>query len=495
MLFNSYLFWVFFAVVIWLYRRLSTHWQNRMLLVASYVFYGTWNWRFLFLLAGTTLMDYFVGLGISGTSVSRRKKTFLLISISANLLLLGFFKYSGFFSQELVNALARLGVHASLPVLHILLPVGISFYTFQELSYTIDVYRGRTKAVRNLLDFALYVSFFPQLVAGPIERSYQLIPQLLNPRKIDEGDFSAGLYLVLMGLFRKVVIADNMAALANAAFLRPVDQVTGAELLMGVYAFALQIYCDFSGYSSIAQGIARWMGIRLMDNFHMPYLAISPGDFWHRWHISLSTWLRDYLYIPLGGNRGGEWKTYRNLMLTMTIGGLWHGANWTFICWGLYHGLLLCLWRPFEKNRRPAIQAAAQPSDHARAGIMDYENPRISPILVDRAIHLLKIILMFHIVCFGWLMFRAASMGQVFSIVHRIFTDYHWSDEATYQLRMMILLTGPLLLYEIWLEHRNDLFSLLKIHWLARGLAYSYLIWSMQVFPAEAAHEFIYFQF
>ena len=470
MLFNSYVFWVFFAVVIALYYRCSFYWQNRMLLVASYVFYGTWDWRFVFLLAGTTLMDFLVGIGISNAETKKRKRGFLLISITGNLLLLGFFKYYGFFSHELMTAIARVGIHVSLPILNVLLPVGISFYTFQELGYTIDVYRGRTSAVRNLLDFALYVSFFPQLVAGPIERSDHLIPQLLNPRNARGEDFSAGLYLVLSGLFRKVVIADNMAAIANAVFSRPTNQLAGTECLIGVYAFALQIYGDFSGYSSIAQGIARWMGIRLMDNFRMPYLAISPADFWHRWHISLSTWLRDYLYIPLGGNRGAPWKTYRNLLLTMTIGGLWHGANWTFICWGLYHGLLLCLWRPFERTKNSADRS-------------------------NRAIYVLKITVIFHLVCIGWLMFRAENMGQVGTTLQRIVTNFHWTVASIYTFRLMLFLAGPLLLFETWLEQKKNLLALLNVHWLVRGLVYSYLIWMLQVFPAEAAHEFIYFQF
>ncbi len=470
MLFNQYVFWIFFAVVIVLYYSASFRWQNRILLVAGYVFYGTWNWRFLFLLGGTTVMDYFVGLAITRARTPRAKKGFLLISITANLLLLGFFKYYGFFSHELLGMLAKVGIHASLPVLHVILPVGISFYTFQELSYTIDVYRGRTKAVTYFPDFALYVSFFPQLVAGPIERSDHLIPQVLNPRRHEKGDFAAGLFMVLTGLFRKVVIADNMAALANAVFSRPTAQLTGPECLMGLYAFALQIYGDFSGYSSIAQGIARWMGFRLMDNFRMPYLAISPSDFWQRWHISLSTWLRDYVYIPLGGNRRGSFFTYRNLMLTMAIGGLWHGANWTYICWGIYHGLLLCAWRPFERAKD--------------------KNARPNP-----AVHVLKVFVMFQLVCFGWLMFRAQSMEQVWSMLQLMITDHHWTSGSVYTFSVIVFLAGPLMLYEVWLDRQRDVLALVKINWLVRGLAYSYLIWMLQVFPAESAHEFIYFQF
>jgi alginate O-acetyltransferase complex protein AlgI len=468
MLFNSYLFWIFFAVFISFYYGCRGVWQKRVLLGASYLFYGTWNWRFLFLLGGTTLMDYYVGKAIETAPTQKWRKGFLSISIGVNLLLLGFFKYYGFFSHQLLDGLARVGLHASLPVLNVILPVGISFYTFQELSYTIDVYRRRTIAVKSLLDFAVYVSFFPQLVAGPIERSDHLLPQLVQDRRPGDMDFTGGLYLILSGLFRKVVIADNMAALASAVFSRPVDHLAGTECLMGIYAFALQIYGDFSGYSCMAQGIARWMGIELMDNFRNPYLAISPADFWHRWHISLSTWLRDYLYIPLGGNRGAAWKTYRNLMLTMMIGGLWHGANWTFICWGIYHGLLLCVWRPFER-------AATKPIG-----------------LPWRAV---KIVVMFHLVCIGWLMFRAQSMWQAGLYLHRIATDFHWTMVSIYLMRFMVFLALPLFVFEIWIERRKDLLALTKVHWSIRGCVYCYIVWMLQVFPAEAAHEFIYFQF
>jgi D-alanyl-lipoteichoic acid acyltransferase DltB (MBOAT superfamily) len=471
MLFNSYIFWLFFAIVILLYRLLPFRAQNRMLLLASYTFYASWNWVFIFLLSGHTLMDFFLARAMHSAKSPARKKQFLILAVTANLSLLGFFKYYGFFSHELAALLSSVGINAPIPILNVILPVGISFYTFQELSYLIDIYKGRTKPVKNILDFALYVSFFPQLVAGPIERSDHLIPQLLNPRKNLPEDFSEGTYLVLAGLFRKIVIADNMAALANAVFSRPTSELTGAECLIGIYAFALQIYGDFSGYSSIAQGIARWMGIRLMDNFRMPYLATSPSDFWRRWHISLSTWLRDYLYIPLGGNRGSNFLTYRNLMLTMTIGGLWHGANWTYIAWGIYHGALLCIWRPFEQRK---------PKDAP---------PDVLPFRI------LKILLMFHLVCIGWLLFRAESMTQAALMLQKIATNFQWTPGAQYSLSMILLLAAPLLLFEIWLERRKDILALVKVPWLARGLAYSYLVWMLQVFPAEAAHEFIYFQF
>jgi len=353
-LFNSYAFWGFFLLIILLYRWANHRTQNTILLVGSYAFYACWDWRFLPLIAITTLINYYTGIGIekyaqSGEEqrvVKKRQKLLLAVSIVASLGMLGFFKYWGFFIDSTTAFLSAVGLSVSVPVLEILLPVGISFYTFQTMSYTIDVYRGETKPTKNLADFALYVAYFPQLVAGPIERSSSLLPQILERRARREGDFAEGLSLVMLGLFMKVVVADNLALIANGGFSEHED-VTGADALMGVYAFAFQIYGDFAGYSLIARGVSKWLGIDLMTNFKMPYLARNPSDFWQRWHISLSSWLRDYLYIPLGGNRGKKWKVYRNLMLTMLIGGLWHGAGWTFICWGGLHGILLCIYRPF----------------------------------------------------------------------------------------------------------------------------------------------------
>ena len=267
----------------------------------------------------------------------------------ANLGILGFFKYFDFFVESLATLLEGLGFHASRPVLGIVLPAGISFYTFQAMSYTIDIYRGKTEPTRNFGDFALFVCFFPHLVAGPIMRAHTLLPQVIHPRVRSATDFREGLALVLIGLFKKLVLADNMAPIANSVFVRLADGNTaglsGSEIMIGIYAFAFQIYGDFSGYSSIARGISKWLGFDLVINFHIPYLAVTPSDFWRRWHISLSSWLRDYLYIPLGGNRHGRLVEYRSLIITMLLGGLWHGASWTFVAWGLYHGAILCAYR------------------------------------------------------------------------------------------------------------------------------------------------------
>lgn len=379
-------------MVIGLYRLLPHRSQNRMLLVASYLFYGAWDARFLLLIALSTVVDFLVAQRITAASEKKIAKRWCTLSIAVNLGLLGVFKYYDFFVESFAGLLSSLfGYEANLLSLGIVLPVGISFYTFQTLSYTIDVYRGHTKPTRDLLDFALYVSFFPQLVAGPIERSHRLLPQIVGPRKNREGDFAAGLYLVIAGLFAKIVVADNMAFVCNGIFAAPADQIGGIDRIVGIYAFAFQIYGDFYGYSSIARGISRWMGIDLMANFRMPYFARSPSDFWSRWHISLSSWLRDYLYIPLGGNRGSRLFTYRNLMLTMLLGGLWHGAGWTFLIWGLLHGVGLVVGRFIRDRRGPQAP-------------------------VGRLARFIRIAFTFHLVCVGWVFFRAVDLDRALEV-------------------------------------------------------------------------------
>jgi len=306
------------------------------------------------------------------------------------------------------------------------------------------------------------------MVAGPIQRATCLMPQVARPRCWRADDFVEGLYHVIIGLFKKIVIADNMATIANAIFFADTSTLTGGEILVGIYAFAFQIYGDFSGYSSIAQGISKWLGIELTTNFRMPYLATSPSDFWQRWHISLSTWLRDYLYVSLGGNRHGAGKTYRNLMLTMFLGGLWHGAGWTFIAWGTLHGLILCLYRPFRK----------------------VGSDRPNPIKA-----VVAVLLMFHVVCFGWLFFRAQSMTQVYQLLVQMTTHWSMTPFAWHCFIAMIFFCGPLFVLEWWMDRKNDLLLVLRWHWLIRGLVYIYFVMMLTFFSAEIPHEFIYFQF
>jgi len=472
MLFNSYQFWVFLAVVLLLYRALPQRGQNRMLLVASYVFYGAWDWRFLSLILTSTLVAYLTARGMERARSQRGRRGFLVLSLVINLGILGAFKYYDFFTGELIGFLELFGFALDLPILRVILPVGISFYTFQALSYSVDVYRGDTKPEHSLTDFALFVAFFPQLVAGPIERSSHLLPQVLRERRASFEDFRVGLHLVVLGLFTKVIIADNMAPIVNVIFSKPAGELTGVECLIGVYAFAFQIYGDFSGYSSIAKGVARWMGFDIMTNFAMPYLATSPQDFWRRWHISLSTWLRDYLYIPLGGNRGSRASTYRNLIITMLLGGLWHGAAWTFVVWGLFHGVWLALHRLLRERQQ------------ARSS----RPPR-------RATRWLRVIATFHMVCVGWLFFRADSLSQAWTMLLAILTDWQVSPFALASAALIAFFALPLFAYEMWLHRDLGHEARDPQHWLPRGAIYAYCASMLVFFPPPVTHEFIYFQF
>ena len=469
MLFNSLTFFVFFAAVFLLYLFLPHRGQNRLLLAASYLFYGAWDWRFLFLLAFTTTTDFFFAQAIGHAPSPRARKGWVAASAVLDLGILGFFKYFNFFADSLAVLLESLGFHASLPLLRIVLPVGISFYTFQSMSYVVDVYRGVLPPARRWEDFALYVAFFPQLVAGPIERATNLLPQVQQPRTVSDYGISHGAFLVLWGLFQKVVIADNVCRVADAAFARP--PADGLSVLLGVYAFALQIYCDFSGYSNMARGLALMLGFRLMLNFRNPYFAVNPSDFWKRWHISLSTWLRDYLYIPLGGNRGGAARTRRNLMATMLLGGLWHGAAWTFVAWGLYHGLLLVAHRWFEK---------------------------VLPPLPGRGWKLLKMAVFFHLICISWLLFRADTFRQAGDLLLALLTGWSalpplavWRP-AAFALAFYGL---PLLAMEIWQYKSGDPLVALKAPRAVRALLYLALFYGLAIFGETHAQSFIYFQF
>jgi alginate O-acetyltransferase complex protein AlgI len=481
MLFNSFTFWGFFACVLVLYALLRHRGQNLMLLIASNIFYGAWDWRFLTLIWLSTTVDFAAGIIINSSDSPARRRALLAISLCFNLGLLGFFKYYDFFAAQLEVLLQTIGISSSLPVLNVLLPVGISFYTFQSISYTIDVYRRQCEPTHSLINFALYVCFFPQLVAGPIERYSQLMPQIANPRRVTRDCWTEGLYHIMIGLFKKVVLADNMASIVQAIFATPLEDLSGFECLVGAYAFAMQVYGDFSGYSSIAQGVAKLMGFNLMYNFRMPYFAASPSDFWHRWHISLSLWLRDYLYIPLGGNRLGSARTYINLMATMALGGLWHGAAWTYIWWGIFHGALLCIYRPVEHRLRPQISSNS------------WNVPR-----------LVLALLMFHLVCTGWILFRAVNLNQATGMLAKIVGDPSWLQLTSYPdrfalawtgLGQLLLFAGPLLLLEFWIERSGNMLALLHVHWIWRALVYSYFALMLLFFPPVVKHEFIYFQF
>lgn len=355
MLFNEPRFFIFLLVVFTALLFGNQSWRKAVILVASYIFYGFWNWKFLSLIAISTAIDYSIGLALDRAQRPRHRIVLLWMSIGANLGILGFFKYFNFFIDSCTSLLASIGMDAHFSTLSIILPVGISFYTFQTMSYTIDVYRGTIKATRNPLDFSLFVAFFPQLVAGPIERASALLPQISRFNGVAWPGVKSGLMLMFMGYLKKVLVSDNIAPLVDSYF----TDITGQSawgLWSGVVLFAVQIYFDFSGYSDIARGISRMLGVELMVNFRRPYFAASFSDFWRRWHISLSTWLRDYLYIPLGGNRSGRVRTAINLGLTMLLGGLWHGASWNFVLWGAMHGAFLigekAVWGHLQKGNK-----------------------------------------------------------------------------------------------------------------------------------------------
>jgi len=358
LIFTQAVFFAFFALTF------GVHWALRgerarklWLLAASYVFYGYWDYRFVGLIVLCTLFDYSVGLLLARTGDARRRRALIAASLCMNLGLLGFFKYYGFFVSSAVALLSSLGFAASIPVLKVVLPAGISFFTFQTMSYTIDVYRRQLEPQRNLLDFAVFVGFFPQLVSGPIVRASQFLPQLTVPRVLANVNVRRALLLFAVGYFKKACVADNIAAAIDPVFAHP-SQFDGAARTLSALLYSVQIYCDFSGYTDMALGTAALLGYELAVNFEAPYFSANVREFWQRWHISLSTWLRDYLYIPLGGNRGGRWYAARNLMLTMLLGGLWHGANWTFILWGFLHGLALVVHRFWTGFRAPSADAS-----------------------------------------------------------------------------------------------------------------------------------------
>ena len=410
-------------------------WQNRMLLVASYIFYAAWDWRFLSLIFISTTVDFYAGKLLCEAKHAHHRKIILFWSVLFNLGFLGVFKYFNFFSANLHSLLGSMGFHVDLTSLNIILPVGISFYTFQSMSYTLDIYRGTMKPTKNYFDFALNVAFFPHMVAGPIQRASSLIDQIISPRTITRDSLSEGLYLIMWGLFKKMVIADRMALIANPIFAQQ-SGFSAGQVFVGGLAFAFQIYGDFSGYSDIARGLARLMGFNLMVNFNLPYLALNPQDFWQRWHISLSTWLRDYLYISLGGNKKGEARTYRNLMLVMVLGGLWHGAAWTFVLWGFYHGALLAIHRLTQQ----------------------YVPKRTTPLSpsVEFMWRWVRITCMFALTVYGWLIFRATSVNQLWEMTRALFA-FHVAPETVTLVAKICVYCSVLIAVSFWMHRKNDL--------------------------------------
>lgn len=465
MLFNSQVFAVFFAAVFGAYWLLSKHLGARvwLLLVASYVFYGYWNWYLLALIFSSTAIDYVLGLAIGASTDPKRRKLFLIVSLVTNLGLLGFFKYWNFFAREASAALEALGLPGSLPVLQILLPVGISFYTFQTLSYTIDVYRGSLQPERSFPRFALFVSFFPQLVAGPIVRASDFLPQIGKPPRLKPAAFESGLALFFWGLAKKVLIADYLGRTLVDPFWAEPAGYGGWASAIGIYGYAFQIYGDFSGYSDMAIGTARMLGFELCENFNAPYRSASPREFWTRWHISLSSWLRDYLYVPLGGNRRGALITYRNLALTMLLGGLWHGASWMFVLWGAYHGAILIGDR-----------------------LLDLREPK------SELARLLRIALMFQLTCLGWVFFRSATPDDAWAVLGSLGAAR--GAGAVPALAWIALACAALTHFPPRPLIERVRARFLALPGLAQGAVYAALI-GLVVNASSAETPFIYFQF
>ena len=488
MLFNSFEFLLFLPIVFllyWFVFNRSLKWQNAFVVVASYVFYGWWDWRFLLLIAFTSLCSWASGLLIEkyadvpkSRNIFRDSRFYLWANILLNLGILGFFKYFNFFVQSFVDAFAAFGITLHATTLHIILPVGISFYTFQALSYSIDVYRKQLPPTRDAVAFLAYVSFFPQLVAGPIERATNLLPQFQRPRTFDYAQAVDGCRQMLWGFFKKIVIADNCAVYVNQVFDTYQDQ-SGSTLLLAAIFFTFQIYGDFSGYSDIAIGCAKLFGIQLMRNFNVPYFSRDIAEFWRRWHISLTTWFRDYIYIPLGGSRTTKAKIIRNTFIIFLVSGLWHGANWTFVVWGAYHAVLFMPLILIGKNRRFTDTVAAN---------------RILPTWREAG----QMLLTFVLVVIGWIIFRAESITQAWEYLGGM---WQWGTlKASYRFftQSDVATTGWLIVLMLVVEwvQRN------KLHAMQLPVTYRIINWLFYIasiaiilFYRVQAVTFIYFQF
>jgi D-alanyl-lipoteichoic acid acyltransferase DltB (MBOAT superfamily) len=469
MLFDTPVYLVFLALVVIAYWQLTWRKQNALLLLASYFFYGWWDWRFLLLMIGSTLIDFVIARRIEDSLDPAKRKALLIASLVVNFAILGFFKYFNFFLDSAASSLDVLGFH-NVPrsFLEIVLPPGISFYTFQEVAYIVDVHAGRIKASRNFLDYGLFISLFPHLIAGPIQRPSHLLPQVQRPRVFQPKVFRDGCILIVMGLVRKTVIADNCGHLADLAFNGRLGS-SGWATLIGCYAFAWQIYGDFSGYSDIARGSAQLLGFHFMVNFRQPYLATSLQDFWRRWHISLSTWLRDYLYIPLGGSHGSASKTCRNLMVTMLLGGLWHGANWTFVVWGAIQGSVLCVerWVFGDHTKMP--------------GAVGFRK-------------VVRQILTFQVVCLSWIFFRAESVTVALKTI-RALGRFYWSSDFATAWLFLALLAGLGLIMDLQMEYSAGEYVFQNQSRILGFGAVVVALGLLILFSASGNHAFIYFRF
>jgi alginate O-acetyltransferase complex protein AlgI len=486
LLFNSVEYLIFLPVVLGTYYVLSRRGQNVWLLLASLFFYGWWDWRFLSLIALSIFVDFFCGKAISDSKDEKHRRRFLYLSLFTNLGVLGFFKYFNFFYASATSLVESLGFGVTPIFFKILLPMGISFYTFQTMAYTIDIYRGKQKPSDSFLNFALYVSYFPQLVAGPIERASRLLPQFEKKRTVTADNIADGSVLLVLGFFKKIAVADVVAPVVNQVFSNP-EHYGATTLLLSVYLFAIQIYCDFSGYTDIARGTSKLLGIDLIENFRHPYFAVSITEFWRKWHMSLSSWLKDYLYIPLGGNRYGKFNTYRNLFITMLLGGLWHGASWNFVIWGAIHGVFLAIHKMWNDSdisvfRSPTFGGGRRAESNAAA----FFSSGISMIAT------------FNLVCFAWIFFRADDFASASTMINGIISA-SWSLSLGLDPWMLVRMAFPLaclVVVEVLQSRHPETKTFRTLSMTTQVFLLSSLLFAIVVFGAF--HEevpFIYFQF
>lgn len=482
MLFNSIDFGIFLPIVFilyWFVTNKNLKLQNLFIVIASYIFYGWWDWRFLSLIFFSSLMDYFIGLGLLKQENLTKRKVLLWTSLIGNLFFLGYFKYFNFFLDNFVSAFSFFGTEINANSLNIILPVGISFYTFQTMSYTIDVYKRKLEPTKDVVAFLAFVSFFPQLVAGPIERATNLLPQFYKKRSFEYVKAVDGLRQILWGLFKKIVIADNCAEFANEIFNNSVDH-SGSTLVLGALFFTFQIYGDFSGYSDIAIGTSRLFGFDLMRNFHFPYFSRDIAEFWRRWHISLSTWFRDYLYIPLGGSQGGTWMKVRNTFIIFIVSGFWHGANWTFIVWGALNALYF-LPLLLTKSNRKHLEIVAQ--------------EKVLPTIQE----LSSMVLTFMLTVFAWIFFRADNLSHAMSYISGIlspslFTMPQLSDMTGATSTLMLV--GIFVIIEWYGRSGQYAIENIGTNWqLPFRIALYYVIVITILWYGGKEQEFIYFQF
>lgn len=479
MLFKFIEFLVFFAGIYIPYLFLDHKWQNRLLLAASCLFYAAWDWRFVFLIFVSITTDYFCGLKIDESDSEKVKKRFLLLSIFVNLAILGFFKYFNFFIANFARLIDHFGLSLHPQMLNILLPLGISFYTFKTISYTIDVYAEKIKPSRSYRDYALFVSFFPLILAGPIMRAGDLLRQITSPRKVRLEGFYEGSYLIFWGVFQKFFVADNLAAISGNIF-NSSPPYHGAAVLLGAYAFAFQIYCDFAGYSNIARGLGKCLGFDIMINFNLPYFATNPQDFWNRWHISLSNWLRDYLYNPISFSLRpwGAWGVSTAVMCTFLLCGLWHGANWNFIVWGAYWGILLISYAFL----RPLLA----------------KTPGPEKAIYEKAWFFIRVIFFFHLICLGWVIFGLeGNLSKGFCMLQSIFCDFRLVKKIGLMENAVNLIAFLWLLgiVEILQFLKKDLMVVYKANAVLKMCFYVLCFYLLLLNGAGGEKNFLYAQF